>query len=284
MTLEEAVRHAGSLEYVPGSIVREILSYMPRYLWINPEGTRRRTVRCEACGREWTEHASNGRYEERYQQGRETRCPICRGVVVPKYLARGYRTVNDRLNVTWYMKSHEDPEAIVVFGAHCRRFFVPGRPPWEQGPLIEIRSLCVVTPGEGAHRFKREPRDWEINGTLRPTRYEWVPVKRLGHMTFGTTSVYGQFPADQVDMNDTLRDALRGTVIGRAWDDSLTGIGLPDCVTALHLLAKYPCCEYLVKLGMGELLMDRLTGDLPDGLIHWRGRTLNDVLRLTPQR
>lgn len=284
MTLQEAIRHAGSLEYVPGHIVHMIRDHMPGYLWITPAGTRRRTVRCEACEREWTEVAVSGRYEIGYHQGQARPCPSCGASVVPKYVKRGYQTVNDRLNVTWYMKSHADPEAIVVFGAHCQRFFLPGRPPWEQPPLIEIRSLCVVTPGEGAHRFKREPRDWQINGYMRPSRFEWVPVKRLGHMTFGATSMFRQPAADQVDLNGTLRGALRGTTIGRGWHDGLTGIGLPDCVTALHLVAKYPCCEYLTKLGMGELMEERLTDDLPSGLINWRGRKLTDVLRMTPQR
>ena len=286
MTLQEAVRHAGSLEHVPGIIAREIADYMPRYLWITTDPKhRRRYVHCEACDCDNVETPSRGRYTMSYKAGERNVCPYCGAAVFPKYRNRGFMNVNDRLNVTWYMKSHVDPEAIVVFGAHCRRFFWdPNKDPWEQGPLIEIRSLCVVTPGEGAHRFKREPRDWHINGYMSPGRFEWVPVKRLGHMTFGETSMFGRPGADRVDLTGTLRAALKGTIIGRAWHDSLTGIGLPDAVKTLHLLAKYPCCEYLTKLGMGEIIEADLTEDLPAGLINWRGKKLTDVLRMTPQR
>lgn len=285
MTLQEAIRHAGSLEYVPGNIAREIQEYMPRYLWITTQTKpRRRYVRCEACDCENVEVPHRGRYAMSYKAGERNVCPYCGAAVIPKYLDRGVGNICDRLNVTWYQKSHIDPEAIVVFGAHCRRYFYRNEDPWRQPPSVEIRSVCVVTPGEGAHRFKREPRDWAINGIWRPTRFEWVPVKRVGHMTFGTTSMFGRPSADQVDLNGTLREALRGTAIGRAWHDGLTGLGLPDCVKALHLLAKYPCCEYLTKLGMGDIIEDRLTDDLPAGLVNWRGKTLNDVLKVTPQR
>lgn len=283
VTFEEALRHAGGVDYVPGNIRQDVRECMPRYLWIINDRPRRRWVHCEACDETTLETPRRGRYATTYRAGERNVCPYCGTVVTPKWVGRGFGNICDRLNVTWYDKSRVDPEAIVVFGAHCRRQFYPSDRPWYQECDIEIRSLCVIVPGKGAHRFKRQPRDWELHGGLRPTRFEWVPVKRVGRMTFGDTSIFGRPSADHVDLTDTLDMALRGTPMARGWHDGLTGCG-PDCVPALDLVARYPCCEYLTKLGMGGILEDRLTGNLPAGLINWRGKRLTDVLKLTPQR
>lgn len=285
MTLEEATKHAGSLGYVPADIREAIRECMPHYLWITTDdtGRRRRYVHCEYCDNEWAETPTRGRYTMAYKAGERTACPYCGGHVYPKYVGRGFSDINDRLNVTWYDKSKIDPEAIVVFGAHCRRWFYRDDRPWLQEPDVEIRSICVITRGAGGHKFKREPRDWQINGGIYPTRFEWVPVKRVAGMTFGSTSFFGMPGADRVDLTDTLDMALRGTAIGRAWHDGLKGCD-QDCVRALHQVARYPCCEYLTKLGMGGIIEDRVEDRLPPGLVNWRGKKLTDVLKLTPQR
>jgi hypothetical protein len=49
------------------------------------------------------------------------------------------------------------------------------------------------------------------------------------------------------------------------------------------LAARYPCIEYLSKLGLTNLVKDKLVGRKTYSAINWRGKTLDKVLKLPKQ-
>ena len=49
----------------------------------------------------------------------------------------------------------------------------------------------------------------------------------------------------------------------------------------LDYYSTYPSIEYLTKLGFKKLVEDKLEGNKTYGVVHWRGKTLNKVLKLT---
>ena len=51
-------------------------------------------------------------------------------------------------------------------------------------------------------------------------------------------------------------------------------------LTFFDLAAKYPCVEYLTKLGFSNLVIAKLDNRRTYGVIHWRGRTMEQVLRM----
>ncbi|MDF2855745.1 MAG: hypothetical protein K0Q87_1596 [Neobacillus sp.] len=49
------------------------------------------------------------------------------------------------------------------------------------------------------------------------------------------------------------------------------------------LAAKYPCIEYLTKMGFKSMVEDKLYGGKTYGAIYWRGKRIDKVLRLNKQ-
>ena len=291
MTVEEARAHCGgSLKAVPADVAEWIRDNLPRYLWVwdDPEDRRERVLICEQCGTRRTERKTGGRWPESLPQGTERPAPCCGGRATVKHLGRGYTGLRDRLEAVWYTKSAADPAAVVAFGAFAERdFSCAGEDPWHVEPEIDVRSVSVIVPGRGGFRFKEKVTRWENAGyRWVPARLEWVPVKRPGPLTFGDAAgnYSGAFrPArpPRVLLSDSLEAAVEGTPLARAWRPEylLAERGL-DGTEALALIAKYPCIEYMTKLGMVELLPARLLGEMPANLVNWRGKSITNVLKL----
>lgn len=53
-----------------------------------------------------------------------------------------------------------------------------------------------------------------------------------------------------------------------------------DMTEFFDLAARYPCIEYLTKLGLQSLVWAKLYRETTHGAIHWRGKTLQKVLKL----
>ena len=56
-----------------------------------------------------------------------------------------------------------------------------------------------------------------------------------------------------------------------------------DMTPFFDLFSRYPCVEYLTKLGFKHLVKDKITGNKTYSAINWRGKTMQKVLRLTNQ-
>ena len=284
MTVEEALELAPSVRSVPEWVIERAAENLPRYLWITTEG-RERWLRCEACGTQWEEHRGR-KWPDDLRQGQRTSCPRCGEAVIPKQMGRGFRNIKDRLKLIWYERSPERPDAIAAHGAWCERDFdfADGERPWTLAPEVEVRSFAVFIHGEDGYRFRHYHTVWEDSNGILHDGWRFKPVNRLGCLTFGDQYLFmGRYsdPVPAVLLEDTLADALRDTPFLRAWDGAymLNEHGR-DGVEALTLIARYPCVEYLTKLGMTEFMTARLLNGLPGGEMNWRGRSMAQVFRL----
>ena len=296
MTFDELTAHLGGFRGVVTAEVRErVRDEMPGYLWVmtDVDSRRHRYVICERCETQRTEVKRGKRWTNTYRQGERTACPYCGSTVTVKYTGRGYANVYDRLNVVWYQKSAVDPNAVVAIAAHCFRDFdsADGRP-WQEDAVVGLRSVSVIVYGKGSFRYKMDVSEWVLVGGNRrawqPGKTVWTPVKRFGTLTFGSTSP-GPFrqsnPPGTLLMVETLEAAIAGTPFARAWCERyLTQVEGEDGTRVLTMIAKYPCVEYMTKLGMTDFVPAKLAGVLPQGLVNWRGRTVTKVLGLDKGR
>lgn len=287
--------HVGSLSGIRGAIRERVREEMPGYLWVitDIDSRRHRYVVCERCETQRVEVKKGRRWVNAYHQGERMACPYCGSDVTVKYMGRGYANIYDRMNVVWYQKSKIDPNAVVAIGAACHRSFdSAGDRPWQEEAEISPQSVSVIVYGAGSWRYKLSVDEWGMVGgryrMWRPTRTSWIPVGRFGHLTFGNPKPSPYFRSDQPGtllLVETLEEAIAGTPFARAWSERyLTESDSEDGTRALAMIAKYPCVEYMTKLGMTELLPAKLNGLLPNGLVNWRGRTITKVLGLDRQR
>lgn len=296
MTVDEARAHAGgSLKAVPAEIRRRVKDDLPHYIWvIDMEGGRERAVWCEWCECLRYETKRGGKWPQPLPQGETVTCHACGGKAIAKHTSRKFSGLRDRLEVIWYQVSATDPDAIMAFGAFVDRDFMGAdeERPWTLDAEIDVRSCAVIRWGEDGWRFSEQVTGWTPfsgpNGGWMPGGKKWVPVKRLGCLTFGDTAgpmVFGAKRPERLLYEDTLGEAIGQTPFARAWhpDYLLLERGL-DGVEALTRIARYPCIEYMSKLGMTEFLPECLLGYLPANMINWRGRTMAAVLKLPKGR
>lgn len=278
MDLTEALAHAPGARTVPEWVIKRAREEMPAYLWIDDEG-RTRWCRCERCESAWVETKTGGKWPQKLLQGECVRCPRCRMSVTAKHLSRGWRNTRDRLKLVWYEKSRTEPGAVCAFGAWCERDFSYGDRdrPWTLDPEVDVRCFAVLRWGDDGYRFRTR---W-IDGAWR-----FVALKAVGHMVFGDNTGPRNLYCDPVQTvlwEDTLTEALEGTPFGRAWHDGylMSDRGF-DGVEALTWIARFPCVEYMTKLGMTDFLPEKLLGTLPGRLVNWRGGGMAEIFRLTP--
>lgn len=286
MSLEEAREHAAHVSMIPEWVRERAAENMPKYLWIETAYSGRdRWLRCEACGSAWDEHKGR-KWPTRLRQGEATGCPRCGETVIPKQMGRGFRHIRDKLKLIWYEKSAADPNAIVAYGAWCERDFefAAETHPWTLEPDVEVRSFAVFTWGGDGHRFRTFRTVWEDERGLLHEGWRFRRVDRMGPLTFGDMTGPGRLfcdPVPAVLLEDALDDALTGTPFERAWEwEYLLNDRGRDGVEALTLIARYPCIEYMTKLGLTGFLPARLLGKLPPGEVNWRGTSMAAVFRL----
>lgn len=290
MSLEEAREHAAHVSMIPEWVRDRVAENMPHYLWIETAYSGRdRWLRCEACGTVWDEHRGR-KWPTSLRQGEATGCPRCGETVIPKQMGRGFRHIRDRLKLIWYEKSAADPNAIVAYGAWCERDFefAAETHPWTLDADVDVRSFAVFVWGQDGHRYRTYRTVWEDDRGILHEGWKFKRVEQLGHLTFGDQTGPGRLycePVPAVLLDDTLDDALTGTPFARAWEwDYLLNDRGFDGVEALTLIARYPCIEYMTKLGMTGFLPARLLGELPADAIYWRGRSMAAVFRLDKGR
>lgn len=308
MDFNEALQHAGIIPgadgeekdvRIPGHVREAIRAKLPYYLWIvdnyeryedvgwpmNDECVKLRRLHCEACEGDQVEQKRGKRWLFSLGQGEEHRCPMCGEEVTVKHVSRGFKSIDDRVDVVWYEKSHIDSDVVVAYAGHCTRFFqlADAREPWTLDVNVSIRGAAVFRYGEGSVRVQSTPI-WQCVGgnNYRIVEIMWKRVKSMYAMTFGVTGynmIYSAPP--QYLMENTLSEAVRGTPFERAWHAAYI---IRDGITALDFIARYPCCEYLTKLGLEEIVCQRVERRLEKNLVNWNGKSMEKVLRLSKAR
>lgn len=267
---------------------------MPYYLWIDDhfsdeiqmwdtgEARPARRFHCEACDMDRVEERKGSRWKTTYRQNEKASCPMCGAAVTVKHMGRGFSGLRHQLDAVIYGPSMTDPAGIVAYAAHLERDYGNAdiRAPWELETEVQIRGIAVLIYGKGAWRFDRKVAEWD---SMVPGRYRWQEARTLNAMNFGSYSFNNR--PERVVLTETLEWAIEGTPFERVWDDCyMLNYELQDGLRALSMIAKYPCIEYMTKLGWSDFLVDYLRGRLPSGIINWRGRDMAGVLRLKKSR
>lgn len=307
MDFNEALQHAGILPSeineqkgvrIPEHVREAIRGYMPRYLWIvdnyeqyddtgwelNETARKLRRLHCEACGNDEIEQRRGKRWKIRLGQNEEHKCPMCGASVTVKHVSRGFKSIEDRVDVVWYDKSAIDPEVIVGYAAHCARYFseVDPREPWELDASVSIREAAAIRWGEGGVRIKTKPIWQETgNGRYEIVEFMYKRVKSMEAFSFGDTCFSYQTAPDRFLLDETLTKAVRDTPFERAWNECYLTV---DGLYTMDFIARHPCVEYMTKLRMETLVRKGIARRLEKNLINWNGKSMEKVLKLSRER
>ncbi len=256
--------------HIPPTITQEVVDYTKeivfagsRYLFVRRVGKVQYGY-CTHCEREYPTGAT-------LKHNSRVICFECGKEVTVKAAGISRKRLVDERYFVWYDKSRVDPKTVVALGIYAVRDYRDNY--YRVQTQFETITMYIFEPGRprmikrwAYYRDKGEiyAGGWEKTRTVHS-------VWNHGHIA-NIPSVYSRNRIPQI---------VEGTSFQYScWEQ----YDYEDMTRFFGLFAKYPCIEYLTKLGMKDLVNSKLMEtDSTLGAINWNGKTLLKVLKLTKQ-
>lgn len=200
-------------------------------------------------------------------------CPSCHSACKVKHNWRGHSKLIDKAYIHYYEKSQKDSQAIICRGIFAYRDY-----------SCKFKNVDTVFETHTYYVF-------QMGSTAMFTDYQhyWYGMNRYGNSYDIRKSIYpryinySQIKNIVLDISiDSIRDAVKDTPFQYSqWEMYYEKYNLADgFVKYFDLYAKYPCIEYIAKIGLGHLIESRIQGYPTLGALNLRGTTLPQVLRM----
>ncbi len=230
-----------------------------------------------------------GRYDQSGKHGHWGDCPCCGCRVQYKGMGMGRKSLTDRVFLIQYSRSAEDESALVMLGWLVICEWGKWNEYEQRLPEIymDLREVCVFRPGVPGERFCKRILwigEQDENGMLKVTPDSYWTHPKKCHGGFDPWGTYYRNPFQDsttrfmLDVG-TVEESLSGSWMEPWWDQWKDSINL-DCITWMERMHRYPCMEYLCKLGLKTLAHALAFGDNEPRLLNLRGRTAQKVLRV----
>ena len=243
--------------------VRDVALLKSRYLFVWRGKKKVQIAYCTHCHSEFPV----GEGQAPFKHNEQRTCRGCGSDCIVKQKGLGRKTLLDDAYVVWYDKYVLNPNAIVA------RAMLVLRDYREDFRVVETQYLTqamyLFVPGRGGYQFRP---DWE-NGWREMRSVCSYVMPRLRAYNWFASSREGYCP------EESIANAVAGTPLQysmwREYADEAF-----DFVQFFDLAAKYPCVEYLTKIGLRSIVLAKLRGDPTYGTVNWRGKSLEKVLRM----
>ncbi|OIJ17083.1 hypothetical protein BKP37_00650 [Anaerobacillus alkalilacustris] len=245
--------------HLPTKISKELNDYVidqvlrrSRYIFTKRDGAKRQWGYCTHCKRHYL--------TDNYKHNKVVYCKHCESECTVKDSGRGRKYLADDAYLVWYEKSLIDPEAITARGLYVRRDYSGGYHNVQTDFSVQV--MYFFKPGECRMIEPSWGGGWKERKSVFSISNSVMQHKR-SHYSRGS-----------------IASAVKGTMFQYSqWEHFYH----EDMVKFFALYAKYPCIEYLTKLGLSNLVNDKLVGLQMYRSINWRGKTLHKVLKVTKQ-
>ena len=255
------------MEHFIPDISKEIEQYatetvfkLSRYIFTWREGKQQYGY-CTNCHNEFkTKLIHNDKFE----------CPFCKSLCTVKSSGRGRKHLVDDAYFLYYEKSAKNPQAIVARGILAVRDY--------SGDYRRVKTQYLETA-----RYI-----FEMGNSIMFTRYGYYSAEKTmktwedWQKRAGIFSMFNQTYVQRIRFHHTSYESVKAAIKGTPFQYSTIEeyFNFPTELF-FNLYSKYPCIEYLTKLGFQGLIRDKLNGYATYGAINWRGNTLLKVLKLT---
>lgn len=247
-------------DHFPVDIGQEILDYAietvflkQRYIFTERKGTFQRGY-CTYCKQNF--HIQGLKHKE------WSVCPKCNSECEVRSSGRGRKYMVDRAYFVYYEKSLIDPEAIIARGFFAYRNISGDYREIET--FLKLEAMYLFKPGQSIYFTKT----WEYSWNFA----EQKNVLSLMDREYRSYYCYCS--------EESIKKAVQGTLFQYStWESFFNG----DMVRFFDLVSKYPCIEYLSKLGLRVFVKAKLYGWRTYNAINWRGKSIDKVLRLSKQ-
>ncbi|GMA59474.1 hypothetical protein GCM10025858_39780 [Alicyclobacillus sacchari] len=236
---------------------RDVAFLQSRYLFVWRDG-KVQMAYCTHC----RETYPLGVGKDAFRHNDQAVCLQCGSTCVVKHRGRGRTHLIDVAYIVWYEKSMIDAQTVVATWYYAWRDYSGDYHNVETH--FQPRARYVFVPGRGGTMMRL---DW--SGEWKPRRN--VHPLPVGAMGWNAIEIWCS--------HESIRAAVAGTPLQYSgWETYCEQYN--TLLTFFELASRYPCIEYLTKLGFARLVMAKLDGRRTYGAIHWRGRTMEKVLRM----
>ncbi|KEQ25555.1 PcfJ domain-containing protein [Paenibacillus tyrfis] len=202
------------------------------------------------------------RPEEPLKHNSKATCPECKSTCVVKKSHVGRKFMKDSVYVVYYEKSIIDPSVITAKGFFVRRDYT--------GDYKEVTTLyrpsCSYVFEMGGKSTMFCTGYWD--------EHEWYPRKNI----VSEYSFYKNGTPCYTSI-DSIKEAVADTPFQYStWEHYSDG---NDMTKFFGLYSKYPCIEFLTKMGYQYFVHAKLEGRRTYDAIKWSGKTVDAVLRLS---
>lgn len=236
-----------------------------RYMFIHREGKQQYGY-CTHCKQSFKTDGLR-------RHNTQARCPMCQSKCTVKGANYGRSRMIDEVYFVYYEKSVFNPKAIVARGIYAVRDYRFDYRHVET--QFKVKAMYVFEPGNSISISRSVYYSGAWHGKYGECRAgEWERCK----------SVFSEASKDHLSnipsfcSYDSIEQAVKDTPFSWSGYESYL---YADMVKFFDLYAKYPCVEYLTKLGFTSLVQDKLNGERTYSAINWRGKNLFKVLKIT---
>jgi len=212
------------------------------------------------------------------KEGSEVDCRKCNVKCEVKAHGRKRSKLYYDAYVVYYERSKVNPKAITATGYYVSRNYKNNYVNVKL--IIEPRHRYLFEFGKPSKEYSYGHGNWNSYGEA--TSY-------FGKGSFSNTG-YGNWTKTICSL-DSIKKSVKGTPFQYSeWTQYTHGkysyyTKYNDLIKFFSLFSKYPCIEYLIKLGMKYFVDAKVYGGYPTyGAIKWSGKTIQDTLRITKQQ
>jgi len=204
-------------------------------------------------------------------------CPSCKGYHEVRNARMGRKHFVDRQYFTYFEKSVLDPNILVARGIVALNDFRFDYRCTETRCVTKAYYLFEAGKGGQCifNIWADEGYDWssDIWCTANTIRDISRRSSHLGNVDMGVAL-------------ESLKDAAIGTSFQySAWEVYADKVkSKENLIDYLDLFAKYPCTEYLTKMGFTKIVETKIYGGKLFRLVNWRGKTIDQVIKLPKHR
>jgi hypothetical protein len=234
-----------------------------RYLFTHRIG-KQQFAYCTHCKREYK--------TEKLKHNMQYECPGCKSNCKVKSSGMGRKTMIDEAYFVYFEKSEVDPKVIIARGIHAVRDY---RYDYKKVQTKYADKTLYVFEIGNSKMMKRYVYYSTWQGKNEMYSGELEKCKNV-HSFYKTWFL--SHPNSVVDCSvQSIRTAVEGTPFQYStWENYL----YDDMVKFFDLYSKYPCIEYITKLGFPNLVEAKLLGNNTYSSINWNGKSIDKVFRL----
>lgn len=199
----------------------------------------------------------------RHKQVERVTCPNCKSKCGVRAAGISRKSMRDSAVLVWYEKSVQDNQAITARVISVYRDY--------SGDFKE-----VITKYNCFSMYLFEPgRSTFFSSSQREQKKIYSSFDR--YFSYGSMKKFMSI--------SNIAKAVKGTPFQYSTWEKYTRYSnswyVPDMTEFFDLAARYPCIEYLTKLGFESMVWAKLYREKTWGAINWNGKTIFDVLRLS---